>query len=109
MCPAETFIGTIESIQLTPNRPINFQGLPVSKFSRFGGGGITSCGGEGGGKSISYSSFGDDAGLTYKVFESTTGAGGPAPNSPVKGDLLSVNYEFNDGLRKRVYKVQDTE
>jgi hypothetical protein len=102
MCPLDEYLGTISSIDLKPNQPINFADISTSQFDLRGGGGWAT---KGGGMSVSYSSFGDKYGLKYSIYEKISE---PNPNTPKfkKSDLYSVTYNLSEALESKIFRAE---
>jgi hypothetical protein len=103
VCPLDDFVGKVFSVELKPKRPYSFKDFDASKFNARGGGGSVE---KGSGASVSYSSFGDEYGLKYSVYNKISSAKESDKSVFVKGDLYSITYSLSEELESKIFKAE---
>jgi hypothetical protein len=106
LCPAGEFIGKLSSVQLEPKQALSFIGVSQSKFTKHGGGGSASASNGGPTSSMSFSSFGDEFGLTYRMFSDAKPPMKKADVELVPGDLLNINYQLSQALTDKIFRIE---
>lgn len=105
-CPDKKYIGKLSSIELRPRKTISFAKISFTNFGIYGGGGSIAEDGRGNGTHTAHNSFGDGYGLTYTIFDRIVSSTETNPTVMKKGDLLSIEYEPSNKLKKKIFIKQ---